>query len=544
MTLIDYAHNKKEYHFVYFTKFNVSTSYTNLSSHNGGTLISVYIAPEPSFTLYSWNGDTNMSVLPSLPSVSGYHTLNVFTNDSDDNWYIDTFVFLTVLEVDLTNPLPDFPTQSNVSITFSFSEVPLTILYSWDFDQWSGVLKNIPSENGNHSLRVWVENSDTPSSQWFQYSFIIVVDNYPPKIMNISPSNNSRINADTIFSLSYDGSADSEFKWNHTTKWQSSAFIPLNTTDGIYSLSVRLTDLASNIVFYDFIYEYDRRPIIVHLFSPINGSEISSYNNSFNISFSEVPSEIVYWTSWTNVNQTSIPDLPFRNDSIIIIIYCSDGLNWVIHTYIFRVIHHMGVFVSVYPSNNSLVFLDQEILFTWSHSPKSLLWNWNGASNQSGICLPPNINGNHVLLVYYQDISGIWLNYSFYFSVDLSPPQLVSEYPLNGSVFDSKMTHINFTFDELIYFVSFQWSINTNLSISNLTDVPSHTVLIPIPSNTTNLELSLQIKDFSGNIASIEYMLDILDNPSNILFPFLFGSSLVTVLGSIVTFFYLRYIRK
>ncbi|MHA1226837.1 MAG: hypothetical protein ACTSPV_08865, partial [Candidatus Hodarchaeales archaeon] len=471
---------------------------------------------------------TNTSEISPLPSSSGYHTLNIYTRDPFDNWYTDTFTFQTILQVNLTSPLADYPTQSNASVNFSMSETPLTTLYSWDFGTWSAILKDIPAGDGNHSLRVWVEDSDLPDTQWFLYEFNIVVDDTPPTPDSVSIENNSRINyySGLVFTFSEELSS-LYYNWNVSQDWTNSSVLPAGLSDGSYLLTINATDLAGNIAYISYIYTLDTTPVIITLDYPLNNTTVAPRNfSSFNISFSEDPDKTVYYASWTQHNGSEIPSLPYSNDSVFLTVYAFDGLNWCSANYTFTLKHYIGRLIEISPVNNSIVGPDSPINLTWSYPPKNLYWHWNSSSvNSTGQCLTPDSSGNYSLLLYYQDLSGLWISYNYSFTVDADAPVIVSMDPLNNSYYSNHYSIANLTFNEEIYSAYFRWNVESNWTSysSNATD---STLLIPILRGfSQDLVMSLQVADKFGNTLYLEYIIayrppdnDLLSIASTIFF--------------------------
>jgi len=521
LTISDYAFNSRSYQFIYYTKYNVSLDVVNGSSHKGSTLFTVFFDPSPLETRLSWDGLTNTSSISPLPDTSGYHTLNIYTRDPYSNWYIDTFTFQTILQVNLTSPLADSPTQSNVSVTFSMSETPLTTLYSWDFGTWSAILKDIPSDDGNHSLRVWVENSDLPDTQWFLYEFNIMVDNTPPSVTTLTIDNNSRINyySDISFTFS-EALANSFYNWNISQDWSNSTALPDALSDGPLLLTINTSDLAGNIAFISYIYILDTSPVTITLNYPINNTIIVPRDfSSFNISFSEDPAETVYYPSWTQHNGSEIPALPYYNDSIFLTVYAFDGLNWCSVNYTFTLQHFIGRLINASPANNSIIGPSSSINFTWSEHPETFYWRWNSSTtNSTGQCLSPSFNGNYTLYLYYQDLCDFWLSYNLSFTIDADPPTILSMYPFNNSYYSSKYSLVNFTFDENISTAYFRWNVQSNWTSYDLNASTINSILlITIPEGfNQNLTLSLQVSDKFGNTIYLEY--NIIYHNSNVDF--------------------------
>ncbi|MHA2245284.1 MAG: hypothetical protein ACXADY_09995 [Candidatus Hodarchaeales archaeon] len=534
ISLIDFANNTRFYHYNYYTKFLVTISPSNFTLLNGGTELNITISPTPQSSLFAWDSEDNTSSSTPLPSISGIHVLKIFTQDSSNYWYQDFFVFQTILEVNLTSPINGYPTQSNATLSLSYSESPLTILYSWDSGTWSAVFKDIPNDNGNHSFRVWVENSDLPNTQWFLYEFIIFVDNSPPAITQVNFVNYSRItdNSEIIFIFN-ETHVDSKYRWNTSLVWSNTTTLPIDATDGFYQLTVKLTDRAGNTIYFYYIYELDLTGITIQLRSPVNGSSIISYDANFNITFSENPATYLFWCSWTDENETKIPQVPYFSTTITIITHCSDGLNWNHSTFLFDIIHYIGKLDSVTPLNGSFITPSHEITFTWSHDPKNVKWLWNNGENQSGSCTSPNNDGNHSLYLYYNDMDGTWIKYYLLYRIDLTPPSLVNSNPTNGSTVSSNVTNVYLNFSELIYEAVFRWNVDINWSsLLTLNSSPLLSITIPLPTNGYgDLILSLQIEDYSGNIAYIDFFIHRLKpSPDYGLLPLI---GLVITAGSI-----------
>lgn len=512
LTLIDFANNTRVYLYQYFTKYLVTPSYPNGTALVGFSVVNATIFPTPTVTWYAWDTLVNVSKPTTLPGDSRYHTLHVYTQDPSGNWYYDRFVYQTILEVELVSPPADWPTQSNTSITLDYSEIPLTTLYSWNNAPWTGFLSPIPTVEGNHSFRVWVENSDLPNTQWFLYEWNVMVDDTPPMIETISLVNNSRINAASVINLTFSEVVDAQYRWvegqTPLNPWTNVTTLPLGVADGEYTLTITLTDRAGNIAQSTYLYEVDQTPILIYLIQP-EGEEVLTYDFDLNVSFSEVPVMVLYNCSWFEGNQTDVPTIPYDNQSIYITVYCTDGLNWNQSTFSFTLIHYLGTLLTISPVNNSILAPNAPIIFTWSTPPKTLKWTWNNVANQTGECQSPSSDGEHQLSLYYQDMSEDWITYQFHFTVDKTAPQLTKEDPVNDSTISEDVTTVNLTFNELVYLAIYRWDVEVNwTTLIAEGDTPQTSLIIPIPKGThENLTLSLQVEDAIGNLNYFEYVI-------------------------------------
>ncbi|MHA1226733.1 MAG: hypothetical protein ACTSPV_08345 [Candidatus Hodarchaeales archaeon] len=294
-------------------------------------------------------------------------------------------------------------------------------------------------------------------------------------------------------------------------------------------MTINATDLAGNIAYISYIYILDTTPISISLEYPFDNDTIIVPRNfnSFNFSFSESPAEIIYYPSWTLLNSSEIPNIPYSNDSIFLTVYASDGLNWCSVNYTFTLLHNVGRLIKIIPANNSIVGPDLPIHLTWSYPPKNLYWHWNNsATNSTGQCLTPVSSGAYSLHLFYQDLSDLWISYNYSFIVDADTPVIVSMDPLNNSYYSSKYSFVNFTFNEDISHVYFRWNVESNWTSFISDDTNGSILLIPIPSGfSQNLTLSLQAWDKFGNTIHFEYTLvyrppdsDLLSIASTVLF--------------------------
>ncbi|MHA1225897.1 MAG: hypothetical protein ACTSPV_04065, partial [Candidatus Hodarchaeales archaeon] len=273
----------------------------------------------------------------------------------------------------------------------------------------------------------------------------------------------------------------------------------------------------------------DTTPITITLEYPLANDTIIVPRNfdSFNFSFSEDPAEIIYYPSWTLLNSSEIPDIPYSNDSIFLTVYASDGLNWCSVNYTFTLLHSVGRLIGIIPANNSIVGADLPIHFNWSYPPKNLYWHWNDSStNSTGQCLTPASSGNYTLYLFYQDFSDLFISYTYSFTVDADTPVIISIDPLNNSYYSSKYSFVNFTFNKDISHAYFRWNVEFNSTSFISDDINGSILLIPIPGGfSQNLTLSIQVWDKFGNTIYFEYILiyrppdiDLLSIASTVLF--------------------------
>ncbi|MHA2032536.1 MAG: hypothetical protein ACW99Q_24470, partial [Candidatus Kariarchaeaceae archaeon] len=346
--LQDWALNWNNYSYVYYTKYNVTlVEVANGSTLNGGSNINVAIEPLPVDKQFQWDSLTSTSTVTSLPVKSAWHTLNVSTQDINGKRYTEIFLFQTMLNVTMVTPYTNHPWQS-IPVKLTFSETPLTVLYAWNDESYSTFIHDTPTTDGDHWFHVRVENSDIPSTSWFTYHFRVKIDNTPPTVYSVSHSNQSRINTGTELLYNLMDNACMMWKWD-SESWSDPIcsdetytevqVLTPSLTDGNHLFFLTLTDLANNTAEFRYLYLIDNTPSQILLNSPLNGSTIQS-NCRINITYSETPVVTYYYIKdYSHSNSTTIPQIPYVNESITLIVYVSDGLNWNTTTYSFMVKH-------------------------------------------------------------------------------------------------------------------------------------------------------------------------------------------------------------
>ncbi|MFX0063428.1 MAG: SBBP repeat-containing protein [Candidatus Hermodarchaeota archaeon] len=164
---------------------------SNNSTQKSGTIIDLNIVDDDgiSLVLYNWDWDANVTLEApydvTLPIDEGYHELNVYANDSLDNWSYRPFLFLT----DDTCPTIMLKSPTNASIHPSGTLISFDITDVYGISQvrynWDGTSNNsisAPYEisliegDGQHVLHVYAYDN---AGNWVYKTFSFITDDNP-----------------------------------------------------------------------------------------------------------------------------------------------------------------------------------------------------------------------------------------------------------------------------------------------------------------------------------------------------------------------------
>jgi len=508
----DWALNWNNYYYVYYTKYNVTIlNALNNSNVIPDLLLDVNIFPTPVDTKYSWDENADTGVIDNVPIESSIHTLNISTQDPNGKWYTEIFIFQTILLVSLNKPFNNTSWQT-IPVELVFSETPLTILYSWNGAPYSTILGDTPSSDGLHILHVRVENSDLPSTEWYDYYFWILIDNTNPIILDISVTNNTRVNKNTRIECTINENATITYYWDNyvdveTKECNATESLFLTTPDtlseGVHQFWMNITDSANNSDLIKYQYEIDNTPLVIILNEYINGSIIPS-KTVLNITFSETPTtEYYYIEGYTTQNQSVVPMAPYNNDTIVFHVYAFDALNWNHTKYVFTVVHYLSHLKVHSPENRSLINNQAEFNITFTGERQNTFYQWNEASNETELNVP-EISGRYNLTIWMQDISGVWQSFKYQYTIDNDPPAILHINP-NNTVIVGRT--IDFNCSEYVDCIIYKWIIHDNYTTINQINKTGFEITAPTQSG--NYSLTLILSDSLGNQGEIILYFDI-----------------------------------
>lgn len=165
----------------------------NDTAHQSGTKLKLNIEDNNGLNqvLYNWNtGNIGNSTLSSpfeltLPKGDGMHFLNVYAQDTEDNWGFERFLFT----IDDTNPSISLYDLVNNTVYQPGYIVSLDLYDANGFDQilynWDGVngknhslMYHVPETtisnvNGLHTLSVYAQDS---AGNWMDIQFVFTTD--------------------------------------------------------------------------------------------------------------------------------------------------------------------------------------------------------------------------------------------------------------------------------------------------------------------------------------------------------------------------------
>ena len=230
----------------------------------------------------------------------------------------------------------------------------------------------------------------------------------------------------------------------------------------------------------------------------MNGSTWQS-GTTIDLTVSGSNGSLIYnWDGGSNqtVDTTTDPVLPGVDGLHRLYCYARDGLgNWNITYYEFIADNIPPSIIRNSPANGSTHQSGTTIDLTVTGSNGSLIYNWDGTTNQTidetTDPVLPGVDGLHRLYCYARDGAGNWNTTYYEFTTDDTPPSFTLNSPTNGSTQQSGTT-IDLTVSGSNGSLIYNWNGNANQTVSSTTD--------PIlPSGDGLHKLFCYAKDEVGN---------------------------------------------
>ncbi|MHA2363347.1 MAG: SBBP repeat-containing protein [Candidatus Hodarchaeales archaeon] len=155
---------------------------SNGSAIVSGISINLDFSEAPITEYYSWDDSENSTFIEDVPTGDGLHKLHVWVQ-SHLHWTYEVFYFYvddTPISITLVSHVNGSILNSGNIIQLNFNETPINQIYSWDNSPNSTVLFSIPSGDGWHKLKVWVNDR----IRWSYQEFMFKVDDTNP-IINV-----------------------------------------------------------------------------------------------------------------------------------------------------------------------------------------------------------------------------------------------------------------------------------------------------------------------------------------------------------------------
>lgn len=141
--------------------------------------------------------------------------------------------------------------------------------------------------------------------------------------------------------------------------------------------------------------------------------------------------------------------------------------------------------------NNSWVDYSYIPQFSFSETPKSVLYTWDANQTTSNPVAIPLVNGTHKLRVEVEDFANNTNVFYYLFYFDNKKPELLSSNPLNNSIITSSA--IDLTFSEQLSYIDYSWN-GANFRVIQGTNQ------IPVPATDgLTYNLTIYFVDLAGN---------------------------------------------
>ena len=221
----------------------------------------------------------------------------------------------------------------------------------------------------------------------------------------------------------------------------------------------------------------DDTPPSITLNSPENGSTLQS-GTVIDLTITGSNGSLIYnWDGNTNQTVTSITDpiLPSGDGTHTLYCYAKDDVeNWISSQFEFMTDDTPPLIVLISPTNGSIQASGTTIDLTVSGSNGSLIYNWDGGSNQTVTASTdpslPSGEGLHRLYCYAKDIAGNWIHVYFEFQSTVLLPSIVLISPMNRSTQQSGTTILVIVSNSngsLIY----HWDDGSNQTVPSTTNL-------------------------------------------------------------------------
>lgn len=478
---------------------------------------------------YCWDDGTNLTLNTPydtyLPAGSGWHKLDVYANDTSGRATAKMYYFYT----DDSTPVIYLTSPANNSAILNQSWIFLEIqnvdeaFYSWDGEPNSTL--SAPYEifvETNYGEHVLLVEAYSPTEIYSNKSFTFIVDDGPPVITLVSPSNNSYQKSHTTIDLSISDRTlhNVSYKWddgaNSTLHPSFDTYLP--DTQGWHQLFVYANDTTGQGTSKTYWFYTDDTLPSISLLSPSNNSFIMNYS----VIYFEIDHAEKVFYSWDGEPNSTLSEpyeiqveLSAGEHQLLVEARSETGVYNNI-TFNFTLDAAPPVFILHNPlqaeySDGQLLGGNDLIEFNAydDHHINDVWYNWDLNDNftlgspyqialTAGGGLVGDEDGIHVLYIYGDDLAGNLNSTSYTFDLDLNAPSVSSMNLANRSSARQE-TDITFMFSDRsgIDTIKYKWDSS---SFSILTapfevEIPEnqgwHTLTINITDNANNSKTAM-----------------------------------------------------
>lgn len=501
----DNASNVAHRQYQFFSVINLRlNSPTNNSFQQGNTPINITLSETPLQQIYTWDGGSPLGTPLPTPNSETNHTLEIFLKDQSQNVRTFTLIYTTdntpLSSITLASPTNDSVVEGGEVPIIKFSESPHVELYSWNGNDNTSELIEIPSDSDTHVLTVFVADA---ALNWKTARYVF---HTKIQIELTSHMNNSIINPNVFLNFSFGEipdvcqyEIDSSGVLTIDTS-TNNTLIQMPSTSMTHILMIRVNDSINgrwNQEAYVF-----RTIIILNLTSHENGS-FAETGDPLNILFSDPP--ITKLFSWDGLrNSSRLPIVPAPDGLHYLDVYVGniEGDFWHYH-YEFNVDTDLIDILLISPINNTRINSWANISFSFSEDPVITLYTWDNGTPTTEYTNPPAIDGVHTLNVTVLDDASNVNSILFLWIIDDTLINISLTLTNNNSiVYSGEYLNISFNEDPLISWYS--WDSNSYS--------PN-----PVPVPWGNRTRSLNVTVFDGlNWNTQIFNLTIIDVPPTI----------------------------
>ncbi len=503
------------------------------SEIRSGTLIDLDVSDTNTLdtVLYAWDGGTETSLaspydVPTSGLSEGTHTLAVSARDAAGNWANVTYSFIiddTPPSITLLSPAEgSYVTDGDTIDTDVHDDNTLQqVLYGWD-----GLATNSLSapyditvsglSDGSHTLNISARDA---AGNWAIATYTFVVDNTPPSIALLSPSDSSVIQSGTIIDLDVtDAISLSQvlYHWDSDTNSTLPSPYDVSTAglnEGPHQLYVFAEDGAGNWASSTYSFTIDDTAPTITLLSPSDGAEIQSGTAiDLDVTDGNGVSSVTYnWDGESNATLASPYDVDttgLSEGAHVLHVYAEDlASNTASATFTFTVDDTPPAIVLNSPSDGSEIQSGTTVDLDVSdaNTLAEVHYNWDGGTNQT-MASPYDVQasglteGSHTLNVFARDEAGNEASASYTFVIDDTSPTITLVSPSDGSEIQSG-TDVNLDVSDsnTLYEVLYNWDGGTNSTLASPYDVTT--------SGLTEGSHMLEVyaRDEAGNWASATF---------------------------------------
>ncbi|MCF2137529.1 MAG: Ig-like domain-containing protein [Candidatus Thorarchaeota archaeon] len=533
---------------------DTSPTITLLSPADGseiksGTIISLNISENNTLetTLYNWDGGSNSSLsspydVGTSGLAEGTHTLHVYAIDCAGNGQHSVYTFIiddTAPTITLESPSDgsEIPSGTTIDLSVTDDNTIATVLYAWDGDANATLsspydVSTSGLSEGSHTLHIYASDA---AGNWAGNTYSFVIDDTPPTISLLSPSDGSIIQSGTTVDLDVSETntlVETLYAWDSDANSSLTAPYDVTTTglsEASHTLYVYARDAAGNWAKSTYTFVIDDTAPQITLVTPTNGAEIQSGTTiDLDVSDTHVLSQVLF--AWDGGANSSLPS-PYDIDtsglaegSHTLDVYASDSAgNWAHEVYSFQVDDTAPTITLNAPANNSVVATGSVVDLDVSDANTLSLvqYSWDGGtltvlSSPYDITISGLAEGGHTLGVYASDAAGNNAHRLYQFVVDDTPPTISLIGPANNTLQPSGTTVEVSIVDVHLDIVGYHWDSDA----WNIWTAPYHT---QTPSGDGSHSLYVEATDEAGHTTTttIVYVIDdtqpvvVLNGPAN-----------------------------